>query len=148
MTLVELKEALSKSDVRYELIRQDKPILSAKDAEGIYPFEKAAPTFILQTEQGLIGCITSVQNGRLDFEKLKKQFHFNRLKMADQKKIEKQTGYTAGSIPLVGLRLPCIFDHKLLSHDYVYGGSGDVFHTLKIAPHDLLKMNEIIGTFE
>lgn len=148
MTINELKEALDMAGACYEIIEQDKPILSAEDAEGVYPLEQAAPTFILQTEQGLIGCIASVQNGRLDFEKLKKQFHFEKLKLADKKKIEQQTGYTAGSIPLVGLMLPCIFDHKLLCHNYVYGGTGDEFHTLKINPHDVLNMNKILGMFE
>lgn len=148
MTINEIKETLEMANACYEIIKQDKPILSAKDAEGIYPLEKSAPTFILQTEQGLIGCITSMQNGRLDFDKLKEQFQFEKLKMADKKKIEKQTGYMVGTIPLVGLALPCILDKKLLCHDFVYGGIGDEFYTLKIRPQDLLKLDKIIGMFE
>ena len=118
------------------------------DAEGYYPVEKSAPTFVLQTENGLIGCITSIQNGRLDFEKMKLQFGYSKLKMADRKKIQSQTGYSVGSIPLVGLGLPCLFDKKLLEHDFVYGGTGNELLTLKIAPTELLKANEIIGMFE
>ena len=125
-----------------------KPILSATDAEGIYPVEKSAPTFVLHSEQGLIGCIVSMQNGRLDFERLKAQFGFEKLKMADRKKIEKETGYSVGSVPLVALGLPIIFDKKLLYHDFVYGGTGNELLTLKIKPEDLIRVNEIIGTFE
>lgn len=135
-------------DYDYELIKQDKPILSAKDAEGYYPVEKAAPTFVLETEDGLIGCITSIQNGRLDFDKLKSVFGYSKLKMADPKKIKEFTGFDVGSIPLVGLNIPCLFDNKLLKHDYVYGGTGDEYLTLKIEPKALLQLNEIIGTFE
>lgn len=148
MTICELKTILDTAVCCYEIIQQDKPILSAKDAEGIYPVEKSAPTFVLQTEHGLIGCITSMQNGRIDFEKLKVQFNFEKLKMADRKRIEKETGYSVGSVPLVGLGLPIIIDKKLFCHDYVYGGTGDELLTLKIKPEDLMKVNEIKGSFE
>ena len=148
MDIKEIETYLKERNIQYEIIRQDKPILSALDAEGYYPVEKSAPTFVLQTENGLIGCITSIQNGRLDFEKMKLQFGYSKLKMADRKKIQSQTGYNVGSIPLVGLGLPCLFDKKLLEHDFVYGGTGNELLTLKIAPTELLKANEIIGMFE
>ena len=148
MTINELKAVLDAAECRYEVIQQDKPILSATDAEGIYPVEKSAPTFVLHSEQGLIGCIVSMQNGRLDFERLKAQFCFEKLKMADRKKIEKATGYSVGSVPLAALGLPIIFDKKLLCHDFVYGGTGNELLTLKIKPEDLIKANEILGFFE
>ncbi len=148
MDIKEIETYLKAKNIQYEIIRQDKPILSALDAEGYYPVEKSAPTFVLQTENGLIGCITSIQNGRLDFEKMKLQFGYSKLKMADRKKIQSQTGYGVGSIPLVRLGLPCLFDKKLLEHDFVYGGTGNELLTLKIAPTELLKANEIIGMFE
>ena len=148
MTVSEIKEVLDEANCCYEIIEQDKPILSVSNAESFYPVEKSAPTFVLQTENGLIGCITSMQNGRLDFGKIKTQLGFEKLKMADKKKVEKQTGYLTGCIPLVGLGIPCIFDRKLLFHDYVYGGTGNKLLTLKINPDDLLKVNDIIGMFE
>ncbi len=148
MTINELKAVLDAAECRYEIIQQDRSILSATDAEGIYPTEKAAPTFVLQTEYGLIGCIVSMQNGRLDFEKLKAQFGFKKMKMADKKKIEKETGYSVGAVPLVGLGLPLILDKKLLCHDFVYGGTGNELLTLKVKPDDLAKVNEIKGVFE
>lgn len=110
--------------------------------------QENAPVFVLQTEKGLIGCMASFQNGRLNFDKLKKVFGFRKLKQADKKKIKNQTGYDVGAIPLVGLPLPCLFDRKLLKHDFVYGGTGDALFTLKIVPSELLKVNEIIGMFD
>ena len=109
MDIKEIEKLLTSGNIQYEVIQQDKPILSALDAEGYYPIEKTAPTFVLQTEDGLIGCIVSSQNGRLDFDKLKQAFDFRKLKMADRKKIKSQTGYDVGAIPLVGLHLPCGF---------------------------------------
>lgn len=143
----EMEEFLSSKSIYYEIIRQDRPILSTMDAEEYYPIEKSAPVFVLQTENGLIGCMVSFQNGRLDFNKLKQCFGFTKLKMADRKKI-KETGYDVGTVPLVGLPLPCLFDRKLLKHDFVYGGTGNELLTLKISPEDLLKANEIISMFE
>jgi prolyl-tRNA editing enzyme YbaK/EbsC (Cys-tRNA(Pro) deacylase) len=79
---------------------------------------------------------------------MKVRFGFGKLKTADRKKIKLQAGYDVGSIPLVGLGLPCLFDRKLLRHDYVYGGTEDELKTLKIAPEALLKVNEIIGMLD
>ena len=96
---------------------------------------------MLQTEDSLIGCITSLQNGRIDFDKMKARFGFDKLKMADRKKIKSQVGYDVGSIPPVDLGLPCLFDRKLLRHDVVNGGTEDELKTLKIALEALLKVN-------
>jgi len=148
MEIKEIEEILISKNIQYEVIQQEKPVISVLDAGAYYPIEKSAPTFVLQTGNGLIGCIASFQNGRLDFDKLKQAFGFSKLKMADRKKIKSQTGYDVGAIPLVGLHLPCIFDRKLLKHDFVYGGTGNELFTLKIAPSELLKANEIIGMFD
>ena len=143
-----IEDILREKKVKYELIEQDKPIRSALDAVGYYPVEKAAPTFVLETENGLIGCITSFQNGKIDFNRLKSQFGFRKLKMSNSQRVKEQTGFEVGSVPLVGLGLPCLFDRKLLAFDFVYGGTGNELITLKIAPSDLLLVNEIIGQFE
>ncbi len=147
MTAKEIEVFLRKNSADFELLKQDKPILSAADAAEYYPVEKAAPTFVLQTEDGLIGCIVSVNSGRLNFEQLKQKFGYTKLKMADRKKIESQTGYEVGSIPLIGLEVPCLFDNTLLKYDYIYGGAGNELVTLKIAPQDVMRLNKIIGTF-
>lgn len=131
----------------FELLKQETPILSAEDASAYYPVHKAAPAFVLQTENGLIACIASINSGKLDFGFLKKKFGFAKLKMADKKKIAAQTGYEVGAIPLVGLELPCIFDNELLKYDYIYGGTGDELVTLKIAPIDVIRLNDVTWTF-
>ena len=147
MTVKEIEDFLCENNADFELLKQNKPIISATDAAGYYPVEKAAPTFVLQTENCLIGCIVSANNGRLNFEALKQKFGYAKLKMADKKKIKSQTGYEVGMVPLIGLEFPCLFDNTLLKYDYVYGGAGDELVTLKIAPQDVMKLNRIIGTF-
>lgn len=141
----ELEAVLRRAPADFELIRQEAPILSAADAAPYYDVRKAAPTFILQTEGGLIACTLSANRGRMDFEAMKERFGFAKLKMADRKKVLRETGYEVGTIPLVGHGLDCIFDDALLEYDYVYGGTGDALVTLKIAPGDVKALNRIIG---
>ncbi len=144
-TLTELDALLKEAGADYALIRQDAPILSASDAAPYYDVTKAAPTFVLQCEHGLLCCIASANRGRLDLNAMKAKFGFAKLKMADRKKVQQQTGYTTGSIPLVGLSLDCIFDDSLLDFDFIYGGTGDELVTLKIRPADVKRLNQITG---
>ena len=145
MTLNELERYLREQRADFELIRQEKPIRSAADAAGIYPVEKSAPHLILETDRGLWSCIHSPGSGRLDFAEMKAQFGCLKMKLAGRDRILKATGCEVGSIPLVGLGLPCIFDDALLQFDYVYGGTGDELVTLKIRPLDARRLNRIIG---
>ena len=55
-----MKRSFKQEKIESEILEQDKPILSALNAEGYYPVEKSAPTFVLETEDGLIGCTTSL----------------------------------------------------------------------------------------
>lgn len=144
-TIPELDAHLKQAGADYALIEQAAPIRSASDAAPYYDITKAAPTFVLQSDRGLIACILSGNRGRLDFEDLKARFGFSRLKMADRKKVPAQTGYTVGSIPLIGLELDCIFDDSLLAFDYIYGGTGDELVTLKIRPADVKRLNRVFG---
>ncbi len=144
-TLTELDALLKEAGADYALIRQDTPILSASDAAPYYDVTKAAPTFVLQCEHGLLCCIASANRGRLDLNTMKAKFGFAKLKMADRKKVQQQTGYTTGSIPLIGLGLDCIFDDSLLDFDFIYGGTGDELVTLKIRPADVKRLNQITG---
>jgi len=143
--ITKIKNILTQSDADFEVVRQEKPILSSQDAIGIYDFEKSAPVFILQADGELVAFIKSVSSGKINFAQLKSLLNCKKLEMAHRGIIEQQTGFEVGSIPLVGLNLPAIFDSKLLEYDYVYGGIGDAFVTLKIAPEDVKRNNNIIA---
>lgn len=145
-SLQELEHLLRNAGAKFDLINQNKPILSVKDAEEYYDIEKAAPTFILESEEGMLACIVSGNRGKLDFDTIKEKLGFSKLKMAERGKVRKQLGYDVGSIPLIGHDLPCIFDDLLLRYDYIYGGTGDELVTLKINPLDVKRLNLIKGT--
>ena len=145
LSVTELAQHLCAARADFEILIQEKPILSAKDAEGIYPPDQSAPTFILDSDIGLIACVMSVTSGRMNLAAMKKVFGFSKLKLADGKKIERETGFQIGSVPPIGHGLPCIFDQNLLKFDYVYAGTGDVLQTLKIWPRDIVRLNRCIG---
>ena len=53
----------------------------------------------------------------------------------------------AGKVPLVGHGLKCMLDKEIFKYNYVFGGTGDYYHTLKINPFDLEKVNNTIAKF-
>ncbi|RIE01224.1 hypothetical protein D3H35_22790 [Cohnella faecalis] len=143
-TLDELQTYLKDSNSDFEIIAHETPIISTQDAAKYFDIEKAAPTLILQTEQGLIAFIVSSQRGRIDFKALGEELGYSKVKMADKSKVLEVIGYHPGAVPFIGHGLPCIFDNRLLVLDYIYGGSGDELHTLKIAPSDVTRLNNVI----
>jgi len=146
MTVPVLHDYLQNQSAEFALIYHDAPIRTAQDGAKYFPPEKAAPTLVVQTDRGLMGLIVSVQRGRLDLDAIRAAAGLEKLKLADRKKVSRETGYEVGSIPLVGLNLPCIFDDRLLSFDYIYGGCGDELCTLKITPGDVKRLNSIFFT--
>lgn len=147
-TISELSDYLKNEGADFELTKQDAPIFSLKDAEKYFDIDSAATALIVQTEKGLMLLIASGMRGRLDFKRLGADLGLSGLKLADKKKIEKSTGYKVGAIPLIGAALPCIFDECLLKHDFIYGGSGSEMFTLKIAPEDVKRLNDVIYFFK
>ena len=144
LTTDKLETFLKDNHCDFSILTHDSPIISTQDAAKYFDIEKAAPTFIMDTEQGLIALIAGSKRGRLDFNEMKQALGFSKLKMADKAAIENATGYKAGSIPLIGHELPCVFDNRLLENDYIYGGFGNEFRTLKITPNDVLRLNNVI----
>jgi len=144
LTLEELDTYLRDNGCDFELIAHETPIRSTQDAARYFDLSKAAPTLILQTEEGLAACIVGSSRGRLDLKALEQQLGFAQLKMADRTAVRDVTGYATGAIPFVGHGLPCIFDNRLLESDYIYGGSGDELYTLRIAPSDVVRLNRVI----
>lgn len=148
LTIKELENYLKQRSAHFEIIKHDVPIVTTKDAEQYFDISIAALSLVVQSNDELILLIVSVQRGKLDFKVLSQKLELPKLKLADRIKAEQITGYKIGSMPLIGLELPCIFDNQLLNFTYVYGGSGDAFYTLKIDPRDVKRLNNIRYTFE
>lgn len=92
--------------------------------------------------------IVSGKRARVDFKQLKKLLKCKNLTLMDKNEVQGMFQMEVGSIPLVGLDLPTIYDNMILDHEFVYGGCGDFHKTLKIRPRDLIKVNKVVLFFD
>lgn len=148
MIIADLKQLLTDQNADFEILTHEKPIHSKQDALGYFRLEETAPTLILETENGYLALIISGEREKIDFRQLKKLTNCKKLQLANSDLIQETMNLKAGQVPLIGHKLPCVIDKKLFNYPYVFGGTGDLFHTLKIKPDDLVKANQVILKFD
>lgn len=148
MNISSLYQYLKENKIDAEIIKHDQPIRSKNDVAGIFSIEQTAPTLILDTDNGYMALIISGERDKIDFKQLKKTLNFEKLQLADQLQLAENLNITARQVPLLGHNLPCILDGKLFQFQFVYGGTGDLYHTLKISPQQLERANDVILKIE
>lgn len=141
---------LKKSKFTYEMIRNEKPILTAKEGADYYNIGigQMAPALILYTAVGYYVLVISGDRGHVDFKLIKHMLKCKNVRMATREEVKSITGYTVGNVPMLGIGLPYIIDKRLLAYDFVYGGTGDESITLKIDPKALFELNNVEGTID
>ncbi|ACA44796.1 hypothetical protein FDC22_05605 [Clostridium botulinum] len=141
-----LKTILQEKEVQYKNIQHEKQIRTAREGAYYFGIEigQTAPTLVVKSEKGYFAMIVSGSRGRVNLEKVSRIIGCNELKMANPKEVRQITGYTAGSVSLV-LSLPCILDRELFRYPFIYGGTGEPASTLKLAPNDLEKINQVVA---
>lgn len=141
---------LKKSKFTYEMIRNEKPILTAKEGADYYNIGigQMAPALILYTAVGYYVLVISGDRGHVDFKLIKHMLKCKNVRMATREEVKSITGYTVGNVPMLGIGLPYIIDKRLLAYDFVYGGTGDESITLKIDPKALFELNNVAGTID
>ncbi|WP_141432092.1 aminoacyl-tRNA deacylase [Bacillus sp. 03113] len=146
----ELQEILTKSKYTYEILQHKKPILSAEDGSEYFGIEigQTAPSLIVKTDIGFFYLIVSGNRGKINFERIAEILNCNKVKLASPKEVKKMTGFEVGSVPMIGLDLPCILDNRLFQYDFIYGGTGLPTITLKIEPQALIELNQVVATFD
>lgn len=148
MSIKDIIERLSQQKADFEIINHDKPIKSKKDAIGYFKIEETVPTLIIQTEKGFYAIIVSGERDRIDLEKIRILLDSKRIGFADKKELIERFNIESGRVPLIGHGFSCIVDNAIFKFNYVYGGTGDFYHTLKIKPSDLFNANNVIATFD
>lgn len=140
-----LKTILQEKRVQYEIIHHEKQIRTAQEGAEYFGIEigQTAPTLVLKSEKGYFAMIVSGNRGHVNLEEMSGLLGCDQLKMATPKEVQQITGYTVGNVSLV-LSLPCIIDRGLLQYPFVYGGTGEPESTLKIAPSELEKLNQVV----
>jgi Cys-tRNA(Pro)/Cys-tRNA(Cys) deacylase len=144
MEIENLKQLLEKGQADYEVIRHEKPIKSRNDALCYFKLEEMAPTLILRSGNLYYALIISGKREKLDLKSIGELVGCQNLQLADKQEVKTNFNLEAGRIPLVGHQIPCIIDEGIFDYEYVYGGSGDFKHTLKIRPEDLERLNKTI----
>jgi prolyl-tRNA editing enzyme YbaK/EbsC (Cys-tRNA(Pro) deacylase) len=148
--LTALHTLLHNKNISFEMIAHPQPIRSAQDGADYFGIEigQTAPTLVLETDRGYISAILSGDRGRLDFQKIAAILGCREVKLASPQKVEEITGFRIGTVPLVGLFLPCLFDRSLFRYPEVYGGTGETHSTLKISPVDVEALNQVLAYLE
>ncbi|MNT09456.1 Cys-tRNA(Pro)/Cys-tRNA(Cys) deacylase YbaK [compost metagenome] len=143
----ELELILKENMIDFEIINHDFSIHSAQEGADYFGIEigQTAPTLVMKSEKEYFAIIISGDYGRIDLEKLKAILKCDELKLAKPKEVELITGYTIGTVPLIGHGLPTIIDRQLYRYSYIYGGTGHSTSTLKIGPSNVEKLNKIVA---
>lgn len=144
------EEVLKGCGFAYELIYDGRPILTARDGAEHYNIDigQMAPALILYTPSGYYVLVISGEREKVDFKEIKKLLNCKNLRLATREEVTRETGFTVGSVPMLGISLPHILDSRLLKYPFVYGGSGIKNTTLKIDPHALFELNDVIATLD
>jgi len=140
-----LENYLNKLGITFQIIKYEKPVMSAKNAEehndGII-----AKSIILICDNKPLLCFL-LGKDMIDLNKIKKYFNCNEVRLAKAKEVKEITGYDIGSVPPVGLKqkIKTIVDKKIIELDdnqIIYCGGGSHYHLLRISKKDLLKIME------
>lgn len=145
-----LKNILQENEVQFEIIHHENPIRTAQEGADYFGIEigQTAPTLVLKSEKGYFAMIISGGRGRVNLEEVSEILGCNQLKLAKPKEVQQITGYTVGSVPLIGLSLPCILDRDIFRYPFIYGGTGEPTSTLKITPNALEKLNKVVALLD
>ncbi len=131
-----ITKRLKEKGIRFEII-ENPPIKTVADGVKFLGIEATdiVPTLILKAEGKLLVVLKS--GGQpLDLEAVKRYLKVKNLTIPSEKETFEKIGAVKGAIPMV-TGLPTLIEETVLKKEYIYGGIGDLNHTLKIRPTDL-----------
>ncbi len=140
-----LENYLKQKGIKFEIIKYDKPVMSANDAEE-YTDGIVAKSILLICDDKPLLCFL-LGKDKIDLEKIKKYFGCNNVRLAKAKEVKNITGYDIGAVPPIGHKqsIKTIVDKKVLElkdDKIIYCGGGSHYHLLKISKKDLLSIME------
>ncbi|WP_410771951.1 aminoacyl-tRNA deacylase [Fontibacillus sp. BL9] len=138
---------LQENQAKYEIISHERPIASAQDGADLFGIElgQTAPALIVKGDDGYAALIISGDYGRVDFAEVAQKAGLEKLKLAKPREVVEATGFSIGSVPLIGHGLPVILDSKLFRYEWIFGGTGVPEVTLKINPSEVERLNRVIA---
>jgi prolyl-tRNA editing enzyme YbaK/EbsC (Cys-tRNA(Pro) deacylase) len=136
--LAHARQFLNEKRVRFLIHMHTEEVFTARDGvvHGFGRREQMAPSFVVRTSNGPV--LAVVQGSRrLSYKKLKRLLGVKDISLASPEEVIAATGTPVGSVSLLQLNMPVIFDAGLLEEDVVFGGCGVANTTLEISPSDL-----------
>ncbi len=138
-----LIDSIRESGFPFEFLKNKRRILSSAQGAAYWKIRigQTAPALILRKVDSFILLVVSGAVAKVDLKTLAADIGAGSLRMATPQEIDRQFGMKPGDVPLLGLNLPALIDRRLMTFDFIYGGSGDPGYTLKIHPRALLALN-------
>jgi prolyl-tRNA editing enzyme YbaK/EbsC (Cys-tRNA(Pro) deacylase) len=105
-------------------------------------------TIVFESKKGPGPVAVAIVTGdaRVDRAKVAAVLALPTLKLASPETVLTVIGYEVGGVPPVAhvSSVPVVVDPRVLEHEKVYGGGGDDFHMLEIAPHDIVRLTKAV----
>ncbi|KSV66567.1 hypothetical protein N185_32385 [Sinorhizobium sp. GW3] len=137
--LAHARQFLDEKRVRFLIHIHPEEIVTARDGvgHGFGRREQMAPSFVVRTSNGPV--LAVIQGSRrLSYKKLKRLLGVKDISLASPEEVIAVTGTPVGSVSLVQVNIPVIFDTRLLEEKVIFGGCGVANATLEISPSDLI----------
>lgn len=138
---------LQERGLRAELLTlsvQTPTVEAAAEAVGTSS-EKIIKSVLFMVDDRPVLAITSGSK-RIDRRRIAKRFGVGRkrVRLADEKQVQAETGYPVGAVPPFGHPQPLltIIDSCVLEHDVVYAGGGASDHLIKVETAEILRVTQ------
>ena len=137
---------LEEHEVDYEVVEHGERFTAAAEARasGVEPPDAAKDVLLRVDDSYVLAVIPASE--RLDLGKARKILERNeRPRLASEEEIAAAfPSFEVGALPPFApiLGIPEIVDRRLLDHDRVLCSGGDHRHSLKLAPHELVRLGE------
>lgn len=144
---------LNEKNIPYNQIHLNEIPKSAKDVERLFgcPLNQVLKTIVLVGDKPIIAVIQG--DKRISFQKIKKYYNFNSVKMANSNEVKELTGYSISGVTPFGIdNSNCVFilDEKVLNEDKINIGSGKAEIGIELKSMDLKKIwqGEVLDIIE
>ncbi|HXK52436.1 hypothetical protein H6802_04495 [Candidatus Nomurabacteria bacterium] len=138
--LLAIKKLLSESGVEYKMFEHE-PVWTSEEASKIRgtPFDSGAKALVLYVDD-VPSLFVLPGSLKADFNKIKKLFMAENVRLATPVEVEDLTGLVIGSIPPFGsvMGLHSYFDSKLLEHEVVAFNIGAHTASVIMKPESLM----------
>lgn len=115
--------------------RSVKTVEQAAKATGATPKRIIKSLLCISGEGPLLVIVDG--ESMVDLSKLKRRFGSARL--ATPKEVKEITGYEAGGVPPVGVKVRTVVDPKVLENEFVIGGGGGIDRLSKLDPRRIVE---------